>query len=181
MTVKTTLSFTDRHHQFLTDKVGQGVFASQSAAVAAALEQARTYARERQQFGRPLTGFPLIQGKLAEMAARTFASESALYRTAGLLDEADEWLLVSPLGGDDEGWIAVSDLSCTGPVDNVGLTAPGEEGEPDPEGDQEDHEEAGVVRGRRRQVRELRAHPSPRSGREQAREDQAAEFVGIGH
>ena len=39
MTVKTTLSFTDRHHRFLTDKVGQGVFASQSAAVAAALVQ----------------------------------------------------------------------------------------------------------------------------------------------
>ncbi|WP_299603368.1 hypothetical protein [uncultured Tateyamaria sp.] len=39
MTVKTTISFTDRHHRFLTDKVGQGVFASQSAAVAAALEQ----------------------------------------------------------------------------------------------------------------------------------------------
>ena len=39
MTVKTTLSFTDRHHRFLTEKVGQGAFASQSAAVAAALEQ----------------------------------------------------------------------------------------------------------------------------------------------
>ena len=39
MTVKTTLSFTERHHQFLIDKVGEGVFASQSAAVASALEQ----------------------------------------------------------------------------------------------------------------------------------------------
>ena len=39
MTVKTTLSFTDRHHRFLTEKVGQGAFASKSAAVAAALEQ----------------------------------------------------------------------------------------------------------------------------------------------
>jgi Arc/MetJ-type ribon-helix-helix transcriptional regulator len=39
MTYKTTLSFTDRHHRFLTEKVGEGVFASQSAAVAAALEQ----------------------------------------------------------------------------------------------------------------------------------------------
>jgi Arc/MetJ-type ribon-helix-helix transcriptional regulator len=39
ITVKTTLSFTDRHHRFLTEKVGQGVFASQSSAVAAALEQ----------------------------------------------------------------------------------------------------------------------------------------------
>ena len=39
MTVKTTPSFTDRHRRFLTNKVGEGVFASQSAAVAAALEQ----------------------------------------------------------------------------------------------------------------------------------------------
>ncbi len=39
MTVKTTLSFTDRHHHFLVQKVNDGVFASQSAAVAAALEQ----------------------------------------------------------------------------------------------------------------------------------------------
>jgi Predicted transcriptional regulators containing the CopG/Arc/MetJ DNA-binding domain len=48
MTVKTTLSFTDRHHRFLTDKVGQGVFASQSAAVAAALEQMMRDEEERE-------------------------------------------------------------------------------------------------------------------------------------
>ena len=39
MTVKTTLSFTERHHHFLSEKVGEGVFASRSAAVAAAVEQ----------------------------------------------------------------------------------------------------------------------------------------------
>ena len=39
MTVKTTLSFTDRHHRFLMQKLNDGVFATQSAAVAAALEQ----------------------------------------------------------------------------------------------------------------------------------------------
>lgn len=39
MTVKTTLSFTDRHHAFLKERVGRGVFASTSAAVAAAVEQ----------------------------------------------------------------------------------------------------------------------------------------------
>ena len=39
MTVKTTLSFTDRHHRFLMQKVNDGVFATQSAAVASALEQ----------------------------------------------------------------------------------------------------------------------------------------------
>ncbi len=48
MTVKTTLSFTDRHHQFLSEKVGQGVFATQSAAVAAALEQMMQDEEERE-------------------------------------------------------------------------------------------------------------------------------------
>jgi Arc/MetJ-type ribon-helix-helix transcriptional regulator len=38
MTVRTTLSFTDRHHGFLVRKVEEGVFASTSAAVAAAVE-----------------------------------------------------------------------------------------------------------------------------------------------
>ena len=35
MTVKTTLSFTDRHHRYLVEKVGQGVFGTRSAVVAA--------------------------------------------------------------------------------------------------------------------------------------------------
>lgn len=47
MTVKTTLSFTHRHHRFLSEKVGQGVFATQSAAVAAALEQMMQDEEER--------------------------------------------------------------------------------------------------------------------------------------
>ncbi|SMO97779.1 hypothetical protein [Paracoccus laeviglucosivorans] len=47
MTVKTTLSFTDRHHRFLAEKVGQGAFATQSAAVAAALEQMMQDEQER--------------------------------------------------------------------------------------------------------------------------------------
>ena len=39
MTVKTTLSFTDRHHNFLMSKVRQGSFATASSAVAAAIER----------------------------------------------------------------------------------------------------------------------------------------------
>ena len=39
MTVKTTLSFTDRHHRFLARKVEEGVFATTSAAVASAVER----------------------------------------------------------------------------------------------------------------------------------------------
>jgi alkylation response protein AidB-like acyl-CoA dehydrogenase len=45
-----------------------------------------TYARQRKQFGRPIAEFGLIQAKLGEMVAGTFALESAVYRLAGLLD-----------------------------------------------------------------------------------------------
>lgn len=38
MTVRTTLSFTDRHHGFLVRKVEEGVFATASAAIAVAVE-----------------------------------------------------------------------------------------------------------------------------------------------
>ena len=38
MTVKTTLSFTDRHHRFLSEKVRDGLFATRSAVVANAVE-----------------------------------------------------------------------------------------------------------------------------------------------
>ena len=48
MTIKTTLSFTDRHHRFLSEKVGEGVFATQSAAVASAIEQMMQDDRERE-------------------------------------------------------------------------------------------------------------------------------------
>jgi alkylation response protein AidB-like acyl-CoA dehydrogenase len=64
------------------------------------LDTALAYAIEREQFGKPLTAFPLIQGKLADMTALTFASESALYRTAGLLDEAIARVDKSAEGGD---------------------------------------------------------------------------------
>ena len=48
MTVKTTLSFTDRHHRFLSEKVGEGVFATQSAAVATAIERLMQDEEERE-------------------------------------------------------------------------------------------------------------------------------------
>ena len=48
MTVKTTLSFTDRHHLFLSEKVSEGIFATQSAAVAAAIEQMMRDEAERE-------------------------------------------------------------------------------------------------------------------------------------
>ncbi|MBB6669770.1 acyl-CoA dehydrogenase family protein [Cohnella nanjingensis] len=45
------------------------------------------YANERAQFGRPISSFPLVGKKLAEMNIRTYALESMVYRTAGLMDD----------------------------------------------------------------------------------------------
>ena len=39
MTIKTTLNLTDRHYRFISEKVSEGVFATQTAAVASAIEQ----------------------------------------------------------------------------------------------------------------------------------------------
>lgn len=48
MTIKTTLSFTDRHHRLLSEKVREGVFATHSAAVASAIEQMMQDDQERE-------------------------------------------------------------------------------------------------------------------------------------
>ena len=53
-----------------------------------ALEQSTRYAVERRQFGQTIASFGLIQQKLARMASRLFACESAVYRTIGLIDDA---------------------------------------------------------------------------------------------
>lgn len=50
------------------------------------LKVAARYAQERQQFGKPIASFGLIQHKLAEMASRIFAGESIVYRTAAMID-----------------------------------------------------------------------------------------------
>jgi alkylation response protein AidB-like acyl-CoA dehydrogenase len=44
------------------------------------------YAQERIAFGKPISEFGMIQHKLAEMAIRIFANESATYRVVGLID-----------------------------------------------------------------------------------------------
>ncbi len=44
------------------------------------------YAKERQAFGRTIADFGMIQHKLAEIAIRTFASESMSYRVTGMIE-----------------------------------------------------------------------------------------------
>lgn len=52
-----------------------------------ALTISTRYAKERQQFGKPIASFGLIAAKLAEMAIWTFVGETMGYRTTGILDE----------------------------------------------------------------------------------------------
>ncbi len=54
----------------------------------AVVTQATQYANERQQFGRPIAKYGAIRYKLAEMATRIYAVESALYRASQNIDDA---------------------------------------------------------------------------------------------
>ncbi len=54
----------------------------------AAIKEAASYAASRRQFGQPIASFGAIKHKLGEMIARTYAIESLVYRTAGLIDVA---------------------------------------------------------------------------------------------
>ncbi|GGF32361.1 putative acyl-CoA dehydrogenase [Halobacillus andaensis] len=53
-----------------------------------ALELAVKYANERKQFKTSISSFPLIQEKLASVAANTYANESSVYRTVGLFEQS---------------------------------------------------------------------------------------------
>jgi alkylation response protein AidB-like acyl-CoA dehydrogenase len=52
-----------------------------------AIGESAKYAAQRKQFGQPIASFGAIKHKLGEMIARTYAVESLLYRTAGMIDE----------------------------------------------------------------------------------------------
>lgn len=60
-----------------------------------ALEMAVKYANERQQFKTPIAKFGAIQYKLAEMAVRIYALESACYRASDMIDNKEKELLAT--------------------------------------------------------------------------------------
>jgi alkylation response protein AidB-like acyl-CoA dehydrogenase len=51
-----------------------------------AIGEAAKYAAGRKQFGQPIASFGAIKHKIGEMVVRSYAVESLLYRTAGLVD-----------------------------------------------------------------------------------------------
>ena len=53
------------------------------------LALAATYANERRQFGTTIGSFGAIKYKLAEMLARIYVGESAVYRTAGMIEDRE--------------------------------------------------------------------------------------------
>ena len=62
--------------------------ASAGGSAASAVGEAARYAASRQQFGQPIANFGAIKHKLGEMVARSYAVESMVFRTAGLIDAA---------------------------------------------------------------------------------------------
>jgi len=67
----------------------QGLSAGAAGGVRHCLRMATEFAQGREQFGRPIAGFELTQGKLAAMAADAYTAESVAYFTTGLADRGD--------------------------------------------------------------------------------------------
>lgn len=69
------------------------------------------YANQREQFGLPIAKFGAIQYKLAEMAIRTFANESAVYRTSGLIEDSMNELIAGGMDSVDAKLAAADEYS----------------------------------------------------------------------
>lgn len=52
------------------------------------MKDALQYASQRRQFGQAIRNFDMIKGYFADMVIRTFALDSVIYRTVGLIDQA---------------------------------------------------------------------------------------------
>lgn len=76
-------------HRVAFNVLNVGRFKLAAAALGAmkpAVRIAAAYASERRAFGRAIADFPLVAGMLADMAVRTYVTESVVYRIAGLID-----------------------------------------------------------------------------------------------
>jgi alkylation response protein AidB-like acyl-CoA dehydrogenase len=87
--VENVLGEIGRGHVVALNTLNIGRFKLGGASVGGAktmLAESIRYAKQRVQFGKPIAEFGLIKHKIAEMAIRTYVTESMVYRTAGLID-----------------------------------------------------------------------------------------------
>jgi len=88
--VENVLGEIGKGHKIAFNVLNVGRFKLAAATTGAckdALGEAVRYANERKQFGTEISNFGAIKEKFARMTAETFASESLVYRLAGLLDD----------------------------------------------------------------------------------------------
>jgi acyl-CoA dehydrogenase len=74
------------------DETRTGVAAQGVGIAKGALERALEYAKEREQFGRPIGDFQAIQHKLADMHTTTEAARQLTYKSAWSVENTDEQL-----------------------------------------------------------------------------------------
>ncbi|MFA5535791.1 MAG: acyl-CoA dehydrogenase family protein [Bacillota bacterium] len=87
--VENVLGEIGKGHRVAFNILNIGRYKLGAAAVGAAKEALAIsvkYAKERQQFNKSLVEFGLIQAKIADMTTKLYASESMVYRTAGLIN-----------------------------------------------------------------------------------------------
>ena len=89
--VENVLGEVGRGHVVALNALNMGRFKVGAVCMGSArntFNEAVAYARQRVQFGTPICEFGLIKEKIGEMAARVYAGESMMYRTADLIDQS---------------------------------------------------------------------------------------------
>ncbi len=76
-----------------------------------AIELGVKYANQRMQFGQCLSAFNLIKNKVADMVIKTYVNESAIYRTAGMMEEGFDYM--KKTGDDFASTIALYAVECS--------------------------------------------------------------------
>jgi alkylation response protein AidB-like acyl-CoA dehydrogenase len=87
--VENVLGEIGRGHEIAFNILNVGRFKLGASAIGGAelaIVDAVRYGKQREQFGRPIVEFGLIKEKIGEAAARIFAAQSMVYRTAGYID-----------------------------------------------------------------------------------------------
>ncbi|MBK7148115.1 MAG: acyl-CoA dehydrogenase family protein [Bacteroidetes bacterium] len=76
-----------------------------------ATTRAVVYANQREQFGKPISSFGAMQYKIGEMVTRTFATESAIYRTGHNIDLKQQELVQQGMDKSEAKLLAVREYA----------------------------------------------------------------------